>query len=80
MYIILKNTFLGTIEFIFTMVDLSFFDKTMDGLQDAKVDNHYARLEVLTAVVLNNTIFWDITPCSPLKVNRSFGGTYLLHI
>jgi hypothetical protein len=26
------------------------------------------------------TIFWDITPCSPLKVNRRFEVTYLLHI
>jgi hypothetical protein len=26
--------------------------------------------EVLTAVVMKSTaIFWDITPCSPLKVN-----------
>jgi hypothetical protein len=23
--------------------------------------------------------FWIITPCSPLKFNRRFGGTYLLH-
>jgi hypothetical protein len=32
--------------------------------------------EALTAVVLKSTIFWDITPCRPLKVNRHFGGTY----
>jgi hypothetical protein len=25
------------------------------------------------------TIFWDRTPCSPLKVNRRFEGTYRLH-
>jgi hypothetical protein len=31
--------------------------------------------EVLTAVVMKSTIFWDITPCSPLSVNRRFGGT-----
>jgi hypothetical protein len=37
-------------------------------------------VEVLTAVVMKGTIFWDITPCSPLKVNRRFGGTYLLHL
>jgi hypothetical protein len=36
--------------------------------------------EVLTAVVMKSSIFWDITPCSPLKVNRSFGGTYRLHL
>jgi hypothetical protein len=26
-----------------------------------------------------STIFWDITPCSPLKVSRRYGGTYRLH-
>jgi hypothetical protein len=36
-------------------------------------------LEALTAVVMN-TIFWDITPCSRLKVNWRFGGTYHLHL
>jgi hypothetical protein len=30
--------------------------------------------EVLTKVV------WDIAPCSPLKVNRRFGGTCRLHL
>jgi hypothetical protein len=31
--------------------------------------------EVLTAVVMESTIFRDITPCSPLSVNRRLGGT-----
>jgi hypothetical protein len=39
----------------------------------------YVGFEVLTAVVMKNIIFWDITPCSPLSVNRRFGGTYRLH-
>jgi hypothetical protein len=30
--------------------------------------------EVLTPVVLKSAVFWDIEPCSPLKVNRRFGG------
>jgi hypothetical protein len=38
----------------------------------------YVGFEVLTAVVMKSTIFWDITPCCPLKVNRRFGGTYRL--
>jgi hypothetical protein len=25
--------------------------------------------EVLTAVPMKSSVFWDITPCSPLKVN-----------
>jgi hypothetical protein len=28
---------------------------------------------------VKSTIFWDITPCSPLRVNRHFGGIYRLH-
>jgi hypothetical protein len=36
--------------------------------------------EVLTEVVMKGTIFWDITLHSPLKVKRSFGGTYRLHL
>jgi hypothetical protein len=36
--------------------------------------------EVLTAVVMKSTAFWDITQCSLLKVNRRFGGTYCLHL
>jgi hypothetical protein len=36
--------------------------------------------EVLTAVLMKSTIFWDITPCSPLKINGRFGGTYRLHL
>jgi uncharacterized membrane protein YhaH (DUF805 family) len=30
-------------------------------------------------VVMKSTVFWVIMPCSPLKVNRRFGGTYRLH-
>jgi hypothetical protein len=29
---------------------------------------------------LRSSIFWDTTPCSPLKVNRRFGRTYRLHL
>jgi hypothetical protein len=31
-------------------------------------------------VVVKRSIFWDIIPGSPLKVNRRFGGTYRLHL
>jgi hypothetical protein len=36
--------------------------------------------EVLTVVVMNSNIFWDIMLCSLLNVNRCFGGTYRLHL
>jgi hypothetical protein len=29
---------------------------------------------------INNSVFSDITPCSPLIVNLHFGGTYCLHV
>jgi hypothetical protein len=29
---------------------------------------------------MNSTIFWDITPCSLLRVSRRFGRTYRLHV
>jgi hypothetical protein len=40
----------------------------------------YVGFVVLTEVVMKSTIFWGITPYSPLSVNRHFGGTYRLHL
>jgi hypothetical protein len=40
----------------------------------------YVGFEVLTVVVMKSTIFWDITPCSPLKVNWRFGETHCLQL
>jgi hypothetical protein len=45
-----------------------------------KQDTYCAGFEIPTAVVMKRTIFWDITPCNPLKVNRRFEGTYPLHL
>jgi hypothetical protein len=36
--------------------------------------------EAVTAVTCRVSILWDITPCSPLKASRRFGGKYRLHI
>jgi hypothetical protein len=36
--------------------------------------------EVFTAVVMKSIIFWDVMPCSLLRCNRRFGGTYRLHL
>jgi hypothetical protein len=36
--------------------------------------------EVLAAVVTKSYSIWDMTPCSPLTVNRRLGGTYRLHL
>jgi hypothetical protein len=31
-------------------------------------------------MVMKSIILWDMMPCSPLSVNRRFGGTYRLHL
>jgi hypothetical protein len=36
-----------------------------------------AGFEVFTAMVMKTSIFWDIMPCSPVKVNRLFEGKNL---
>jgi hypothetical protein len=46
-------------------------------MSDNKVDIVF---EVLTPVVIKNSNFWDITPCSPSKVDRRFEGTCLLQL
>jgi hypothetical protein len=33
----------------------------------------YVGFQVLTAVIMKSIIFWDITPCSPLKVTDVSG-------
>jgi hypothetical protein len=40
----------------------------------------YVGFEVLTAVVMKSSVFWDLMPCSPLKVNQSFSGTCRHHL
>jgi hypothetical protein len=29
---------------------------------------------------MKNSVFWEITQCSLIKVNRRYGGEYLLHL
>jgi hypothetical protein len=41
---------------------------------------HDAGFEVLTAVVMNSSVYWDKTPCNSVKVNKYFGGTYRLQL
>jgi hypothetical protein len=40
----------------------------------------FVGFEVLIAVVTKSSVFWDITSCSPLKVNRCFGATCRRHL
>jgi hypothetical protein len=44
---------------------------------------HYSGFEILTPVVMKRSAYWDITPCSPLKVIRrlrNMVGTCRLHL
>jgi hypothetical protein len=34
---------------------------------------------ICVAIFLKSPVFWDVMPSCPLKVNRSFGGTYHRH-
>jgi hypothetical protein len=36
--------------------------------------------EVLTALDMKSSVFWDITPCSLVKVGGRFGGRYRLYL
>jgi hypothetical protein len=33
-----------------------------------------------TKLEMKRTIFWDIMPCSPLKINQRLEGTYRIHL
>jgi hypothetical protein len=35
---------------------------------------------LLLLMAMKNPVFWDIPPCSGVKVYRHFGGTYCLHL
>jgi hypothetical protein len=46
-------------------------------LDDAQMNR--VGFEALTAVIMKSSVFWDTTPCSPLKVNQRLGGTRRIH-
>jgi hypothetical protein len=37
------------------------------------------RFKVLTAARMRSRVFWDVTPCSHVEVDRRFGRVYGLH-
>jgi hypothetical protein len=45
-----------------------------------KNSDRYLGFQDLAAVVMQSTIFWDITSYSPFNVNRRYAGTYRLHL
>jgi hypothetical protein len=69
---------------IYKEVELSFFQKLniipISFLIISDNSIHIVGFEVLTAVVMKSSSFWDITPCNPLKVKRRFGGICRLYL
>jgi hypothetical protein len=46
---------------------------------NAKHDlNYFVGFSVFAAVVMKRSVFWDVKPSIPLKLNRCFGGIYHL--
>jgi hypothetical protein len=45
-----------------------------------RLEELHVGFEILTAVVMKISYFWDLTPFNPLKTNRRFEGIYRLHI
>jgi hypothetical protein len=37
------------------------------------------RIQVLTAVSMKFTVFWDVAPCRDVEDDRCFRGVYCLH-
>jgi hypothetical protein len=48
--------------------------------EDINNNLQYVGFADVGTVTMNSSLFWDMTPCSPVKVNRRFGRTYRLHL
>jgi hypothetical protein len=48
--------------------------------KDVEENEKHTGFELFTAVVMKSPIFWDISACSPFKVDRRFGGIFRLHL
>jgi hypothetical protein len=46
-------------------------------LKECSTDTPYIKLHEQYNFLMNSD-FWDVTPCSPIKVHSSFGETYCL--
>jgi hypothetical protein len=44
------------------------------------VQYYHYMFRPIKQVMLRHSVLWNVTPCSPLKVSRLFGGTFHLHL
>jgi hypothetical protein len=71
------QAYLAVISLSACRARLDFMSHTRDEEVAAPARGSYAyRLKDFLA----SSVLWNITPCSPLKVTRSLGGTYRLHL
>jgi hypothetical protein len=59
---------------------LYFYHSMVCSLDTDRIVNNPQKIKQKTGKTLKNYTFWYITPCSPLKVNRRFGGKYRIHL
>jgi hypothetical protein len=72
------NFFHSCLSYVDLGVHCSLYPNTY--VTHVSVTSFFVGFELVTELrMMSTTICWDIAPCSPLKVNRRFGGTYRLH-
>jgi hypothetical protein len=59
--------------------------KELANFLDIRYESHplerqYVGFEVLTAMTMKSSVFWDVTLCSPEDIHLRFGETYCLHL
>jgi hypothetical protein len=73
------SSFIRTVSSVtISLISLPIHHRT--GFTNGIVPQHSSCSIAPDILFIKNTIFWDITPSSPLSVNRRFGGTYCLHL
>jgi hypothetical protein len=59
---------------------LCFYETSVTTILTARSIFFKVGFKDLTPVVMKSSVFWNITPCSPLKIKGRFGGTFLLNL
>jgi hypothetical protein len=55
--------------YLWQVLNMAVGGMSVEKLRTDETDDYEARFEVLTAVLMKSSFIWDMTPCSPLKVN-----------
>jgi hypothetical protein len=75
-YACFANVLFATLHTSLALMPDSYIHKSnFNGLAEVQI-SHCIEWEI--NLLVKSNIFWNKTPCSPLKINRRFGGTYRL--